>query len=215
MAYILRGRNFQNLEVVEIDITELFGAKLEIETDNRQGLELNGLHQLLVYADDVNMLGENPRTIGENTGILLETSKAIGLEVNPEKTKYMIMSRDQNIVGNGNIKIVDLSFEEVEKFKYLGATFWEIISDEHGIDPSGIYHGDNDLQLERIDVYYNEAARECCHVNGYKLGERFIFWLHPERRTKRKYCDDEKYRSRDFDEKYTYIFQRFSVHYLY
>ncbi|PSN36952.1 Tubulin beta chain, partial [Blattella germanica] len=37
--------------------------------------------------------------------------------------------------------------------------FWEIISDEHGIDPSGIYHGDNDLQLERIDVYYNEAAR--------------------------------------------------------
>ena len=38
--------------------------------------------------------------------------------------------------------------------------FWEIISDEHGIDPAGIYHGDNDLQLERIEVYYNEAARE-------------------------------------------------------
>jgi hypothetical protein len=38
--------------------------------------------------------------------------------------------------------------------------FWEIISDEHGIDPTGIYHGDNDLQLERIAVYYNEAARE-------------------------------------------------------
>ncbi|KAJ4451108.1 hypothetical protein ANN_02548 [Periplaneta americana] len=55
-------------------------------------------------------------------GILLEASKAIGLEVNPEKTKYMIMSRDQNIVRNGNIKIGDLSFEEVEKFKYLGAT---------------------------------------------------------------------------------------------
>lgn len=35
--------------------------------------------------------------------------------------------------------------------------FWEIISDEHGIDPNGMYHGDNDLQLERIDVYYNEA----------------------------------------------------------
>ncbi|KAJ4451459.1 hypothetical protein ANN_02921 [Periplaneta americana] len=77
---------------------------------------------LLVYADDLNMLGENPQMIRENTGILLEASKAIGLEVNPEKTKYMIVSRDQNIVRNGNIKIGNLSFEEVEKFKYLGAT---------------------------------------------------------------------------------------------
>ncbi|KAJ4444537.1 hypothetical protein ANN_06332 [Periplaneta americana] len=91
--------------------------------DNRQGLELNGLHQLLVYADDVNRLGENPQTIRE---ILLEASKAIGLEVNPEKTKYMIMSRDENIVRNGNIKIGDLNFEEVEKFKYLGATVTNI-----------------------------------------------------------------------------------------
>ncbi|KAJ4429864.1 hypothetical protein ANN_22068 [Periplaneta americana] len=90
--------------------------------DNREGLELNGLHQLFIYADDVNMSGENPQTIRENRKILLKASKAIDLEVNPEKTKYMIMSPDQTIVRNGNIKIGDLSFEVVEKLKYLGAT---------------------------------------------------------------------------------------------
>ena len=36
--------------------------------------------------------------------------------------------------------------------------FWEIISDEHGIQPNGTYHGESELQLERINVYYNEAS---------------------------------------------------------
>ncbi|MCQ2818484.1 MAG: tubulin beta chain [archaeon] len=40
----------------------------------------------------------------------------------------------------------------------IGAKFWEVISDEHGIDPTGAYHGDSDLQLERINVYFNEAT---------------------------------------------------------
>uniref|UniRef100_A0AAY4CP99 Tubulin beta chain n=1 Tax=Denticeps clupeoides TaxID=299321 RepID=A0AAY4CP99_9TELE len=40
----------------------------------------------------------------------------------------------------------------------IGAKFWEVISDEHGIDPTGSYHGDSDLQLDRINVYYNEAS---------------------------------------------------------
>ncbi|KAJ4426997.1 hypothetical protein ANN_26796 [Periplaneta americana] len=87
--------------------------------DNREGLELNWLHQLFVDADDVNMIGKNPQSFRENTGILLEASIEIGLEVNPEKTKYKIMSRDQNIVRNGNIKTRNLFFEEAEKFKYL------------------------------------------------------------------------------------------------
>ena len=40
----------------------------------------------------------------------------------------------------------------------IGAKFWEVISDEHGIDPTGTYQGDSDLQLERINVYFNEAT---------------------------------------------------------
>lgn len=40
----------------------------------------------------------------------------------------------------------------------IGAKFWEVISDEHGIDATGCYCGDSDLQLERINVYYNEAT---------------------------------------------------------
>uniref|UniRef100_A0A2I2ZUK1 Tubulin/FtsZ GTPase domain-containing protein n=1 Tax=Gorilla gorilla gorilla TaxID=9595 RepID=A0A2I2ZUK1_GORGO len=40
----------------------------------------------------------------------------------------------------------------------IGAKFWEVISDEHAIDSAGTYHGISDLQLERINVYYNEAS---------------------------------------------------------
>nr|XP_055091074.1 tubulin beta-8 chain-like isoform X2 [Symphalangus syndactylus] len=40
----------------------------------------------------------------------------------------------------------------------IGTKFWEVISDEHGVDATGTYHGDSHLQLERINVYYNEAS---------------------------------------------------------
>ena len=68
------------------------------------------------------MLGENLQAIGENTEIFIKATKDIGLEVNSDKTKYMITSRQQNIVQNQNIVIENSSFEKVEKFKYLGVT---------------------------------------------------------------------------------------------
>jgi hypothetical protein len=85
-------------------------------------LKLNGTHQLLVYADDVIILGRSIHTIRKNIEALLIASKEIGLEVNAEKTKYMIMSRDQNTGQNGYVQIGNESFETVEQFKYLGTT---------------------------------------------------------------------------------------------
>ena len=55
-------------------------------------MKLNVTHQLLVYADDINILGGSIRTIKKNTEALLVGSKEISLEMNADKTKYMVMS---------------------------------------------------------------------------------------------------------------------------
>ena len=57
-------------------------------------MKLSGTRQLLVYADDINILRGSVHTIKENAEALVVASKEIGLEVNADKTKYMIMSRD-------------------------------------------------------------------------------------------------------------------------
>jgi hypothetical protein len=77
----------------------LFNFALEFTVrrvqENLEGLILNGTNQLLASADDVNIMGENIDTIQKNTKALLDASKEVGLEVNPEKTKYMLVSRCQ------------------------------------------------------------------------------------------------------------------------
>jgi hypothetical protein len=79
------------------------------------GLRLNGTHQLLAYADDVNLLGDN-RDYEEKNETLIDASKEVGLQINVEKTKYMLLSRYQNVSQNRDIKIANRSFENVSQF---------------------------------------------------------------------------------------------------
>ena len=68
-------------------------TRIQLKQD---GLKLNGTYELLVYADDVNKLGGSTHTVKKYTEDLLVVSKQIGLEVNTDKAKYMVRSRDQN-----------------------------------------------------------------------------------------------------------------------
>src|SRR5215469_7296138 len=88
----------------------------------QDALKLNGTHQVLSYADDVNILGGSVDTVKKNAEALVAATKEIGLEVNAHKTKYMIMSRDRNAGRIHNMKIDNCSIERVEEFKYLGTT---------------------------------------------------------------------------------------------
>jgi hypothetical protein len=77
------------------------------------GLKLNGPHQLLVYFDDVNILGGSVQKKKKKLDALVVASNKIGLKVNAIKTKYMVMSQDQND---------NSSFGRMELLKYLGTT---------------------------------------------------------------------------------------------
>ena len=85
-------------------------------------MKLNGTHQLLAYADDVNILGGGTHTLKENAEALVAATREIGLEVSDDKTKYMVMSRDQNAGQNHSVRIDNSTFERVEEFKYLGTS---------------------------------------------------------------------------------------------
>ena len=94
-----------------------FALEYAIRRDQvyQDDFKLNGTHQLLVYAVDVNILGGSVRTI-------VVSSKKTGLEVNAGKSKYIVMYRDQNEGRGHNIKIDNSFTETVEEFKYLRTT---------------------------------------------------------------------------------------------
>jgi hypothetical protein len=87
------------------------------------GLNLNGTHQLLVYAEDVDLLGDNIDTIKKITETLTDASKVVGLNTNKRRLiNYTLPSNHQNAGQNHDKKIANISFENVAQFKYLGIT---------------------------------------------------------------------------------------------
>jgi hypothetical protein len=112
-------------------------------------------------------LGGSKHTIRKNTEALLIASKEIGLEVNAAKTKYTVMSRDQNAGQSKNTQIGNKSFETVEYFKYLGATLTNQNSIHKEIKSrlksgNACYHSVQNLlsasllsKRERIKIYRN------------------------------------------------------------
>jgi hypothetical protein len=82
-----------------------------------------GAHQLLVYADDVNLLGDNIDTIKKRTETLIDTNE----EVDTEKTEYILLSCHQNGWENNDIKIGNRCFESVTQFIYLGMTSLNLV----------------------------------------------------------------------------------------
>jgi len=89
---------------------------------NQDGLKLNGTHQLLAYADDVNILGGSIHTLKKNAEALVAATREIRLEVSADKTKYMVTSRDQNAGRIHSVRTDNSTFEREEEFRYLGTT---------------------------------------------------------------------------------------------
>jgi hypothetical protein len=74
---------------------------------NQVGLKLKGTYQLLTYADGLTLLGYNIDTIMKHKETLTDASKEVGLEINVEKTNYMLLSRYQNVGQNRDMKITN------------------------------------------------------------------------------------------------------------
>ena len=95
---------------------------MKIWVDSAGEILLNGTQQFLAYTDDVNILGGSIHPLKENAEALVAATREIGLEVSADKTKYMVMSRDQNAGRIQSVRIDNSTFERVEEFKYYGTT---------------------------------------------------------------------------------------------
>jgi hypothetical protein len=93
------------------------------DMNEKREMELVGMNTLLAYADDLVILGLSINEIKTSAEKLFKASQNIGLIVNEEKKKYMVMSRQ--VTSKSNLKIYGYSFEQVKEFKYLGVNINE------------------------------------------------------------------------------------------
>ena len=124
---------------------------------NQDSLKFNDTHQVLVYVNDVHILVGSVHTIKKNAEVLVVASKETGLEVNADKTKYVVMSRDQNAGRIHSMKNDNSSFERVEEFGYLVT----ILSDQNSIQKeiksrlkseNACYHSVQDLFVFQFTI---------------------------------------------------------------
>ena len=101
----------------------------------------------MVYANAVNVLGGSVHNTKKNKEDLVIASKEIGLKVNADKTKYMVMSRNQDAGRSHNKKTDIIFFERVEEFKYLETT----LTDQNSIQQ------ENKSRLKSGNAYYRSV----------------------------------------------------------
>jgi hypothetical protein len=73
--------------------------------ENQMGLKLNATHQLLAYADDVNVMEDNIDTMRKNSELLIYASREVPLDINIERTKYVLLSHHQHAAQNHGVKL--------------------------------------------------------------------------------------------------------------
>ena len=108
-----------------------------------------------MYADDVNILGGSANTVKENAEALVVATKEIGLKVNADKTKYMVMSWNRNAGRGHSVKIDNSCIERMEDFKYMGTTLTDQNSIQEEIKSrlklgNACYHSVQNLLLSRL-----------------------------------------------------------------
>ena len=106
MSYIFSIKNVSKLSDALSPFLFIFALEYAIKRVqvNQDSLKLNRSHQLLVYADHVNILSGSIHTVKKISETLVVTSKKTGLEVNADKPKYMVTSRFQNAGRSHNTK---------------------------------------------------------------------------------------------------------------